>query len=79
MTASRPSRAGLKQAIEAATQAITISTQPRALPRSISKTIDHTLLKLDATPEQIDTLCSEARQHELAVSLRVMHTEVRLT
>jgi deoxyribose-phosphate aldolase len=28
------------------------------------KTIDHTLLKVDATKEQIDSLCNEARQHD---------------
>jgi deoxyribose-phosphate aldolase len=29
--------------------------------RAFAETIDHTLLKLDATPTQIDALCSEAR------------------
>ncbi|KAF2192585.1 aldolase [Zopfia rhizophila CBS 207.26] len=29
--------------------------------KEFAETIDHTLLKLDATPSQIDTLCSEAR------------------
>lgn len=36
------------------------------LPASIPGTIDHTLLKLDATPEQIDNLCAEARVHGFA-------------
>jgi hypothetical protein len=36
------------------------------LPKSIPATIDHTLLKLDATPAQIDNLCAEARVHAFA-------------
>jgi deoxyribose-phosphate aldolase len=36
------------------------------LPKSIPATIDHTLLKLDATPSQIDNLCAEARVHRFA-------------
>jgi hypothetical protein len=36
------------------------------LPKSIPATIDHTLLKLDATPAQIDNLCAEARVHRFA-------------
>ncbi|KAF2488906.1 aldolase, partial [Lophium mytilinum] len=39
--------------------------EPRAAPkldsRAFAQTIDHTLLKLDATTAQIDALCSEAR------------------
>lgn len=29
---------------------------------AFAKTIDHTLLKLDATEKQVDTLCKEARR-----------------
>ncbi|KAL8721943.1 MAG: hypothetical protein Q9181_007600, partial [Wetmoreana brouardii] len=29
-----------------------------------AKCIDHTLLKLEATKEQIDELCEEARRHD---------------
>lgn len=36
------------------------------LPASIPGTVDHTLLKLDATPAQIDNLCAEARVHAFA-------------
>ncbi|PYH44897.1 2-deoxyribose-5-phosphate aldolase [Aspergillus saccharolyticus JOP 1030-1] len=32
----------------------------------VSETIDHTQLSLTATPEQIDTLCTEARTHNFA-------------
>lgn len=33
------------------------------LSQDFAKAIDHTLLKLDATKEQIDLLCIEARAH----------------
>jgi deoxyribose-phosphate aldolase len=36
---------------------------------NIARTIDHTLLKLDATPKQIDDLCVEARVANFAVRL----------
>lgn len=32
-----------------------------------AKRIDHTLLKLDATKEQIDLLCEEAKKHAFQV------------
>lgn len=35
----------------------------------IARTIDHTLLKLDASPKQIDELCAEARVANFAVHL----------
>lgn len=34
---------------------------------SLAKTIDHTLLKLDATEAQIDALCEEAKREKFAV------------
>ncbi len=34
---------------------------------AFAKLIDHTLLKLEATPTQIDTLCSEARSYGFKV------------
>jgi len=37
-----------------------------AYPKDIAARIDHTLLKADATREQIETLCAEARQHGFA-------------
>jgi len=36
--------------------------------RELSKTIDHTVLKLDATSKSIDGLCSEARTDQFKVS-----------
>jgi len=35
-------------------------------PRDIARRIDHTLLKPEATREQIETLCREAREHAFA-------------
>jgi deoxyribose-phosphate aldolase len=35
--------------------------------KQLAKTVDHTVLKLDATSPQIDTLCSEARTEEFKV------------
>jgi deoxyribose-phosphate aldolase len=34
---------------------------PEVGSREFAKTVDHTLLKLDATAAQIDALCAEAR------------------
>jgi len=38
----------------------------RNVPPGIAERIDHTLLKADATPEQIAWLCAEARQYHFA-------------
>ena len=37
-----------------------------AVPKDVAELIDHTLLKPDATYEQIDTLCDEAKQYGFA-------------
>ena len=34
---------------------------------TFAKTIDHTLLKLEATGEQVDALCKEAKRHNFKV------------
>ena len=34
--------------------------------RAAAKLIDHTLLKADATPQEIETLCKEARDNHFA-------------
>ena len=34
---------------------------------AFAKTIDHTLLKLDATKEQVDAICEEARRFDFKV------------
>jgi len=38
----------------------------RLVPAGVGQYIDHTLLKADATPEQIAKLCAEAREHHFA-------------
>lgn len=40
---------------------------PNIGTEAFAKSIDHTLLKLDATKEQIDKLCEEARRHNFKV------------
>ena len=42
---------------------------PKPASPEFAKLIDHTLLKLDATPEQIDRLCEEAREYKFKVPL----------
>ncbi|KAF9888382.1 hypothetical protein FE257_008660 [Aspergillus nanangensis] len=42
----------------------------------ISRTVDHTLLALDATEQQVDTLCTEALEHGFAtVCVRPRHVK----
>ena len=41
--------------------------------REFAETIDHTLLKLDATASQVDSLCSEARTEGFKVSRFQLH------
>lgn len=40
---------------------------PSVGTEAFAKTIDHTLLKLEATAEQVDTLCEGARRHNFKV------------
>ena len=40
---------------------------PNVETEAFAKTIDHTLLKLEATGEQVDILCEEARRHNFKV------------
>lgn len=37
---------------------------PEAGSAAFAKTIDHTLLKVEATQEQIDSLCEEAKKYK---------------
>ena len=39
---------------------------PRSYSKALARRIDHTLLKADATQEQIEKLCREAREHGFA-------------
>ncbi len=40
--------------------------QARSIPEDIAACIDHTLLKADATADQVRALCAEAREHRFA-------------
>jgi len=57
--------------IEEVERDVVVAKEPYPYPkigsREFAKTIDHTLLKLDAKSVQIDALCAEARVHEFAV------------
>jgi len=47
---------------------------PLPLPSHVAQAIDHTQLAPSATPDQIDILCAEAREHHFAtVCVRVNH------
>ncbi|OCL13279.1 hypothetical protein AOQ84DRAFT_117558 [Glonium stellatum] len=45
---------------------------PAVGSREFAQTIDHTLLKLDATAAQIDALCAEARREEFKVGFSML-------
>lgn len=42
-------------------------TAPSAGTVAFAKTIDHTLLKLETSGEQVDALCEEAKRHDFKV------------
>lgn len=44
----------------------TAQSSQKLTSSSLASMIDHTLLKPDATPEQVKTVCEEARQHSFA-------------
>ena len=44
---------------------------------SFAKTIDHTLLKLDATSEQVDKLCEEAKRFNFKARKCLINVEHR--
>jgi len=41
-------------------------TSPKLSPAQLAKTIDHTLLKPEAVPSQVEQLCSEAKEYHFA-------------
>jgi deoxyribose-phosphate aldolase len=41
-------------------------TSPKLSPAQLAKTIDHTLLKPEAVPSQVEKLCSEAKEYHFA-------------
>ena len=45
--------------------------------KKLAKTVDHTVLKLDATSAQIDSLCSEARTEDFKVCTIAVSCEVQ--
>lgn len=56
-----------RRIIEAGADRITArNINPGQVPRDLAKYIDHTLLKPDATPAEIEKLCQEARQYGFA-------------
>ncbi|KAB2338568.1 deoxyribose-phosphate aldolase [Cytobacillus depressus] len=48
------------------------------MAKNVAKMIDHTLLKADATKEQIETICAEAKEYEFA-SVCINPTWVKLS
>ena len=51
---------------------------PNLGSEEFAKTIDHTILKLDATKEQVDAICEEARRFNFKVH-RLYHTTMLKT
>jgi len=56
----------VQQFIDAGATRLTSATGLHRVPTGIAQYIDHTLLKPDATPEQVAKLCAEAREHSFA-------------
>lgn len=48
---------------------------PEIGSKAFMKTMDHTLLKLDARPNQFDELCAEARVDSFAVCIQASDME----
>ena len=48
---------------------------PNLGSEEFAKTIDHTILKLDATKEQVDAICEEARRFNFKVH-RLYHARI---
>ncbi len=51
----------------------TVYRAPNVGSEDFAKKIDHTLLKLDATKEQVDSLCEEARRFNFKVCKILLH------
>ncbi|MBI4669737.1 MAG: deoxyribose-phosphate aldolase [Elusimicrobia bacterium] len=56
----------VKKMIEAGASRIGYTPDGKDLPEEIAKTIDHTILKPNAVPEEIKKLCEEAKQYKFA-------------
>jgi deoxyribose-phosphate aldolase len=56
----------VRQVIGAGAARISAPSGVNAVPRDIAKYIDHTLLKAEATPGEIEKLCKEAKEYHFA-------------
>ncbi len=68
----------VRQVMQAGATRLTASLGTHPTDQAISRTIDHTLLKADASQEQIAQLCYEARKYQFA-SVCVNPTNVKLS
>jgi len=67
----------VQQVLQAGATRLTATLGTHPTDKNISRTIDHTLLKADASQEQIAQLCYEARKYQFA-SVCVNPTNVKL-
>lgn len=56
----------VRQVIDAGATRISARTGVTVVPKDITKFIDHTLLKPEATPAEIEKLCNEAKEYHFA-------------
>jgi deoxyribose-phosphate aldolase len=56
----------VRQVIDAGASRISARTGVTVVPKDITKFIDHTLLKPEATPAEIEKLCKEAKEYHFA-------------
>jgi deoxyribose-phosphate aldolase len=56
----------VRQVIDAGAARISARTGVTVVPKDITKFIDHTLLKPEATPAEIEKLCQEAKEYHFA-------------
>ena len=56
----------VRQVIDAGAARISARTGVTVVPKDITKFIDHTLLKPEATPAEIEKLCKEAKEYHFA-------------
>ena len=79
----------VRQVMAAGAARVTYGGEGSRVPGELARYIDHTLLKPEATPAQIDRLCDEARQYRFAAvcvnpawaqraALRLKGSEVRV-
>ncbi|KAF2675174.1 deoxyribose-phosphate aldolase [Microthyrium microscopicum] len=61
----------VKAELDSSSDSKPTSNRPRLTPEQLAPFIDHTILKLDATEEQVDKLCEEAKHwHFAAICVR---------